>query len=66
MLQEDGSIQNFLRKHQPNEKDPYGIDKEAMDNYVKVSAYVFVILWQRAKFGFACNHDQIFTKRHLV
>ena len=37
VLQEDGSIQNFLRKHQPNEKDPYGIDKEAMDNYVKVS-----------------------------
>lgn len=36
VLAMEGSIQNFFRKYHPNDKDPYGIDKEVMDTYIKV------------------------------
>jgi len=32
----EGSIQNFFRKHHPNDDEPYGIDRNVMDTYVKV------------------------------
>ena len=35
ILNTDGSILNFLRKHNPSENAPFGIAPEAMDNYVK-------------------------------
>nr|QFR39795.1 phosphatidylinositol 3-kinase catalytic subunit [Azumapecten farreri] len=45
VLDKDGSIQNFFRKHAPAEGAPYGISPEVMDNYVKSCAGYSVITY---------------------
>ncbi|CAK8675552.1 phosphatidylinositol 3-kinase catalytic subunit type 3-like [Clavelina lepadiformis] len=45
VLNSEGSIQNFFRKHQPSSKDPYGIDHDVMDTYVKSCAGYCVITY---------------------
>nr|CAB3264878.1 phosphatidylinositol 3-kinase catalytic subunit type 3-like [Phallusia mammillata] len=45
VLNSDGTIQNFFRKHQPRESDPYGIDKDLMDTYVKSCAGYCVVTY---------------------
>ncbi|KAM3938265.1 phosphatidylinositol 3-kinase catalytic subunit type 3 isoform 2-T2 [Leptodactylus fuscus] len=45
VLATEGSIQNFFRKHAPNEKGPYGISPEVMDTYVKSCAGYCVITY---------------------
>ncbi|ELU04838.1 hypothetical protein CAPTEDRAFT_155274 [Capitella teleta] len=41
----DGSIQNYLRKHMPAEGGPYGIAQECIDNYIKSCAGYSVITY---------------------
>uniref|UniRef100_H2YNJ7 Phosphatidylinositol 3-kinase catalytic subunit type 3 n=1 Tax=Ciona savignyi TaxID=51511 RepID=H2YNJ7_CIOSA len=45
VLATEGSIQNFFRKHQPNDKATYGIDPDVMDTYVKSCAGYCVITY---------------------
>ncbi|XP_038646702.1 phosphatidylinositol 3-kinase catalytic subunit type 3 [Scyliorhinus canicula] len=45
VLATEGSIQNFFRKHAPNEKGPSGISAEVMDTYVKSCAGYCVITY---------------------
>lgn len=35
VLESEGSIHNFFRKHHPNETGPYGISPEVIDSYVR-------------------------------
>lgn len=35
VLESEGSIHNFFRKHHPNETGPYGITNEVIDTYVR-------------------------------
>ncbi|XP_068622443.1 phosphatidylinositol 3-kinase catalytic subunit type 3 [Battus philenor] len=44
-LATEGSIQNFLRKHNPAEGAPYGIRSDAMDTYVRSCAGYCVITY---------------------
>ncbi|XP_050664741.1 phosphatidylinositol 3-kinase catalytic subunit type 3 isoform X2 [Leptidea sinapis] len=44
-LASEGSIQNFLRRHNPCEGAPYGIRPEAMDTYVRSCAGYCVITY---------------------
>ena len=37
------SVQNFLRRYNPSESEPYGIRKEALENYIKSCAGYCVI-----------------------
>ncbi len=45
ILNKEGSIQNFFRKHNPCESGPYGIQPEVMDTYVKSCAGYCVITY---------------------
>uniref|UniRef100_UPI00358EFBFA phosphatidylinositol 3-kinase catalytic subunit type 3 isoform X2 n=1 Tax=Myxine glutinosa TaxID=7769 RepID=UPI00358EFBFA len=45
VLATEGSIQNFFRKHAPNEKGPHGISPDVMDTYVKSCAGYCVITY---------------------
>nr|XP_002128077.1 phosphatidylinositol 3-kinase catalytic subunit type 3-like [Ciona intestinalis]XP_026691217.1 phosphatidylinositol 3-kinase catalytic subunit type 3-like [Ciona intestinalis] len=45
VLANEGSIQNFFRKHQPNDKASYGIEPVVMDLYVKSCAGYCVITY---------------------
>ena len=45
VLNKEGSIQNFFRKHNPCETGPYGIQPEVMDTYVKSCAGYCVITY---------------------
>ena len=45
VLNKEGSIQNFFRKHNPCESGPYGIQPEVMDTYVKSCAGYCVITY---------------------
>ncbi|CAG0913122.1 unnamed protein product [Notodromas monacha] len=45
ILNQDGSIQNFLRKHNPSDTGPYGIATEVMDNYVRSCAGYCIITY---------------------
>ncbi|KAE8745182.1 Phosphatidylinositol 3-kinase catalytic subunit type 3 [Frankliniella occidentalis] len=45
VLQSDGSIQNFFRKHHFVESAPYGIQPEIIDNYVRSCAGYCVITY---------------------
>ncbi len=45
ILKKDGTLQNYLRKHNPSESGPYGIRAEVMDNYVKSCAGYCVITY---------------------
>ena len=45
VLLQDGSIQNFFRKHGPSETGPYGIQSEVMDTYVKSCAGYCVVTY---------------------
>ncbi|XP_075218357.1 phosphatidylinositol 3-kinase 59F [Lycorma delicatula] len=45
VLATEGSIQNFFRKHHPNETGPYGISPEIMDTYVRSCAGYCVITY---------------------
>jgi phosphatidylinositol 3-kinase len=45
ILNKEGSIQNFFRKHNPCENGPYGIQADVMDNYVKSCAGYCVITY---------------------
>lgn len=45
VLDTEGSIQNFFRKHAPSETGPYGISAEVMDTYVKSCAGYCVITY---------------------
>ncbi|XP_065221204.1 phosphatidylinositol 3-kinase catalytic subunit type 3-like isoform X2 [Planococcus citri] len=45
VLKTEGSIQNFFRKHHPNENGPYGISADIMDTYVKSCAGYCVITY---------------------
>ena len=45
ILNKEGSIQNFFRKHNPCESAPYGIQPEVMDTYVKSCAGYCVITY---------------------
>ncbi|XP_077989101.1 phosphatidylinositol 3-kinase catalytic subunit type 3-like [Glandiceps talaboti] len=45
VLSNDGSIQNFFRKHAPSESGPYGIHQDVMDTYVKSCAGYCVITY---------------------
>lgn len=35
VLANEGTIQNFFKKHNPSQKDQYGIAESVMDTYVK-------------------------------
>ena len=35
VLDKDGTIQNYFKKHAPVEGAPFGIAPEVMDNYIK-------------------------------
>ncbi|XP_050401002.1 phosphatidylinositol 3-kinase catalytic subunit type 3 isoform X3 [Patella vulgata] len=45
VLDKDGTIQNFFRKHAPSENGPYGIAPEVMDNYVKSCAGYSIVTY---------------------
>ncbi|XP_036274530.1 phosphatidylinositol 3-kinase catalytic subunit type 3 [Pipistrellus kuhlii] len=45
VLDTEGSIQNFFRKHAPSDNGPYGISAEVMDTYVKSCAGYCVITY---------------------
>lgn len=45
VLANEGSIQNFFRKHAPSENCPYGIAADVMDSYVKSCAGYCVITY---------------------
>ncbi|XP_044740508.1 phosphatidylinositol 3-kinase catalytic subunit type 3 isoform X1 [Chrysoperla carnea] len=45
VLNTEGSIQNFFRKHHPSETGPYGIAPEVMDTYVRSVAGYCVITY---------------------
>lgn len=45
VLATEGTIQNFFRKHHPNENGPYGISADIMDTYVKSCAGYCVITY---------------------
>ncbi|TRY74894.1 hypothetical protein TCAL_04519 [Tigriopus californicus] len=45
ILNTDGTIQNFFRKHNPSEGSPYGIQPEVMDTYVRSCAGYCVITY---------------------
>ncbi|XP_006889295.1 PREDICTED: phosphatidylinositol 3-kinase catalytic subunit type 3-like [Elephantulus edwardii] len=45
VLDTEGSIQNFFRKHAPSENGPNGISSEVMDTYVKSCAGYCVITY---------------------
>ncbi|XP_078606868.1 phosphatidylinositol 3-kinase catalytic subunit type 3-like [Branchiostoma floridae x Branchiostoma japonicum] len=45
ILASEGTILNYLRKHSPSEKGPYGISQEVMDTYVKSCAGYCVITY---------------------
>ena len=45
VLNKEGSIQNYFRKHNPCETGPYGIQPEVMDTYVKSCAGYCVITY---------------------
>lgn len=47
VLATEGSIQNFFRKHAPNESKPYGIEPEVMDAYVKVLICFYQSVYKR-------------------
>lgn len=45
VLETEGTIQNFFRKHHPNENGPYGISFDIMDTYIKSCAGYCVITY---------------------
>lgn len=45
VLANEGSIQNFFRKHSPSENCPYGITADVMESYVKSCAGYCVITY---------------------
>ncbi|KAK3601062.1 hypothetical protein CHS0354_029288 [Potamilus streckersoni] len=45
VLESEGSIQNYFRKHAPSENSPYGISPEVMDNYIKSCAGYCVVTY---------------------
>ncbi|CAG0888172.1 unnamed protein product [Cyprideis torosa] len=45
ILHEEGSIQNFLRKHHPSESGPYGISAEVLGNYIRSCAGYSVLTY---------------------
>ncbi|KAK7116058.1 phosphatidylinositol 3-kinase catalytic subunit type 3-like [Littorina saxatilis] len=45
VLQKEGSILNFLRKHAPCEGEPLGVQPEVIDNYVKSCAGYSVVTY---------------------
>ncbi|KAL0278800.1 UNVERIFIED_CONTAM: hypothetical protein PYX00_000504 [Menopon gallinae] len=45
VLESEGSILNFFRKHHPNETGPYGISSEVIDSYVRSCAGYCVITY---------------------
>ncbi|XP_031574116.1 phosphatidylinositol 3-kinase catalytic subunit type 3-like isoform X2 [Actinia tenebrosa] len=45
VLDKDGSIQNYFRKHAPCDNAPYGISPDVMDTYVKSCAGYCVITY---------------------
>ena len=44
-LNEDGSIQNFFRKHSPSPNSPYGISADVMDTYIRSCAGYCIITY---------------------
>ena len=59
ILNKEGSIQNFFRKHNPCENGPYGIQSDVMDNYVKSCAGYCVITYLLGMYRMG-----VFSKRH--
>ena len=45
MLRKDGSIQNYLRTHNPSESGPFGISASVLDTYIKSLAGYCVITY---------------------
>lgn len=45
ILETEGTIQNFFRKHHPNENGPYGISFDIMDTFIKSCAGYCVITY---------------------